>query len=96
MGDHGIDLAVPTATDPETAGGGATGQGNSPSLLREPKPRRLGPAIPLPPEIDAAGRLRHWVQLTMSGNPEARRYTPLFLTLTLTLFPSLTLTLTLA
>ena len=53
MGDHGIDLAVPTATDPETAGGGATGQGNNPSLLREPKPRRLGPAIPLPPEIDA-------------------------------------------
>lgn len=53
VGDHGIDLAVPTATDPETAGGGATGQGNNPSLLREPKPRRLGPAIPLPPEIDA-------------------------------------------
>ena len=80
VGDHGIDLAVRTAT-----GRGAHGQGGSarasglllnPNMLREAKPRRFGAAVPLPPEIDAAGRLRHWVQLTMSGNPEARRYTP--------------------
>ena len=75
VGDHGIDLAVRTAT-----GHGAKGQGGgarTSGLLREAKPRSFGPAVPLPPEIDAAGRLRHWVQLTMSGNPEVRDYTPL-------------------
>ena len=99
VGDHGIDLAVRTATGQGAHGQGGSarasglllnpnmlhGQGGSarasglllnPNMLREAKPRRFGAAVPLPPEIDAAGRLRHWVQLTMSGNPEARRYTP--------------------